>query len=98
MGSEMCIRDRFSKYWAPHIIAEMNDHQFKLVKIKGEFIWHEHKNSDETFIVVEGNMEIKFNDKIVNLSQGEMFVVKKMVVYRKQRCFCQNYIVARGRR
>ena len=50
----------FSKYWAPHIIAEMNDHQFKLVKIKGEFIWHEHKNSDETFIVVEGKMEIKF--------------------------------------
>ena len=72
----------FSKYWAPHIIAEMNDHQFKLVKIKGEFIWHEHKNSDETFIVVEGNMEIKFNDKIVNLSEGEMFVVKKGVPHK----------------
>ena len=43
---------KISKYWSPRIIAEMNDYQFKLVKIKGEFIWHDHKDTDEVFIVI----------------------------------------------
>ena len=48
----------FLDYWSPKVIAEMNDYQFKLVKIKEEFIWHEHKNTDEVFIVIEGSMGI----------------------------------------
>ena len=72
----------FSKYWSPHVIAEMNDYQFKLVKIKGEFIWHEHKDTDEVFIVIEGSMNIEFQDGIVNLSEGEMFVVPKSVTHK----------------
>ena len=72
----------FSKYWSPHVIAEMNDYQFKLVKIKGEFIWHEHKDTDEVFIVIEGSMNIEFQDGIVNLSEGEMFVVPKSVAHK----------------
>ncbi len=55
----------------------MNDYQFKIAKIKGEFIWHDHKDTDETFIVIEGAMCIKFRDSIVELSEGEMFVVPK---------------------
>ena len=51
---------KFSEYWSPRIIAEMNDYQFKLAKIKGEFIWHDHKDTDEVFIVIEGNMSIEF--------------------------------------
>ena len=55
----------------------MNDYQFKLVKIKGEFAWHQHANSDETFIVIEGSMGIEFKDRTVQLNEGEMIVVPK---------------------
>ena len=67
----------FSEYWSPKVIAEMNDYQFKLVKIKGEFTWHEHKYSDEVFIVIEGSMGIEFKDRTVKLKSGEMIVVQK---------------------
>ena len=72
----------FTKHWSPRIIAEMNDYQFKIAKIKGEFIWHDHKDSDETFLVIEGTMSIKFRDNIVELSEGEMFVVPKGVEHK----------------
>ena len=55
----------------------MNDCQFKLVKIKDDFVWHQHSDSDEVFIVLEGNMSIEFEDKTVELSEGEMLVVNK---------------------
>ena len=67
----------FSDYWAPRVIAQMNDTQFKIVKIKGEFVWHEHKESDETFFVIEGLMGIEFKDRVVELNAGEMIVVKR---------------------
>ena len=73
---------KFSEYWSPRIIAEMNDYQFKLVKIKGEFIWHDHKYTDEVFIVIEGTMSIEFRDGIVELSEGEMYVVPKGVEHK----------------
>ena len=72
--------DKFAKFtelWTPKVIAEMNDYQFKLVKIQGEFTWHDHKDTDEVFLVVAGEMEIWFRDGKVRLSEGEMFVVKK---------------------
>ncbi len=72
----------FTKHWSPRIIAEMNDYQFKIAKIQGDFIWHDHKNTDETFIVIEGAMCIKFRDSIVELSEGEMFVVPKGVEHK----------------
>ena len=67
----------FSEYWSPKVIAEMNDYQFKVVKIKGDFIWHEHKDTDEVFIVLEGSMGIEFKDRTVTLNSGEMIVVQK---------------------
>ena len=67
----------FSEYWSPKVIAEMNDYQFKLVKIKDEFTWHEHKDTDEVFIVIEGSMGIEFEDRTVELNRGEMIVVQK---------------------
>ena len=72
----------FSERWSPKVIAEMNDYQFKIAKIKGEFIWHNHKDTDETFIVIEGTMSIKFRDRIVELFEGEMFVVPKGVEHK----------------
>ena len=69
---------KFSDLWTPKVIAEMNDYQFKLVKIKGEFVWHEHENTDEAFIVLEGKMRIELeNDNSVELTEGEMFIVPR---------------------
>ena len=68
---------KFSEHWSPKVIAEMNDYQFKLVKIKGEFVWHDHQDTDEVFIIIEGSMRIGFTDGEVELTEGEIFVVPK---------------------
>ena len=68
---------KFSDYWSPKIIAQMNDYHFKLVKFKGEFVWHSHDDTDEVFIVIDGEMIIQFRDGRVDLKSGEMFVVPK---------------------
>jgi mannose-6-phosphate isomerase-like protein (cupin superfamily) len=65
----------FNEQWQPKVIAEMNDYQFKVVKLQGDFIWHDHKDTDETFIVLEGDLRIDFRDGAVLVSAGEMFVV-----------------------
>tara|TARA_B100000586_G_scaffold32037_1_gene20548 strand:+ start:313 stop:675 length:363 start_codon:yes stop_codon:yes gene_type:complete len=67
----------FNEHWSPKVIAELNDYQFKLVKIKGQFTWHEHKETDEVFLVIEGSMGIEFKDNTLTLKEGEMIVVKK---------------------
>ncbi len=72
----------FSEQWSPKVIAEMNDYQFKIVKIEGDFVWHEHKDTDETFIVLEGDLRIDFRAGYVNLSAGEMYVVPKGVEHK----------------
>ncbi|MEO0987075.1 MAG: cupin domain-containing protein [Cyanobacteria bacterium J06639_14] len=72
----------FSEQWSPKVIAEMNDYQFKLVKIEGDFIWHDHKDTDETFIVLEGDLRIDFRDGHVNVGAGEMYVVPKGVEHK----------------
>ena len=59
---------RFSEQWKPKVIAEMNDYQFKIARLEGDFIWHDHKNTDETFIVLEGVLRIDFRDGSVRLS------------------------------
>ena len=61
---------KFSEHWSPKVIAEMNDYQFKLVKIEGEFVWHEHPDTDEVFIVIEGTMQIEFEDRTIELREG----------------------------
>ncbi len=68
---------RFTEHWSPKVVAEMNEYQFKLVKVKGEFVWHNHPDTDEVFIVIEGNLGIEFRDGKVTLSSGEMFIVPK---------------------
>ena len=74
---------KFSEQWTPKVIAEMNDYQFKLVKIEGEFVWHDHHDTDEAFIVIEGSMSIDFDDgSSVDLNEGEMYVVPMGVRHR----------------
>ena len=65
----------FSEQWQPKVIATMNDYEFKIAKIEGEFIWHSHKETDETFIVIKGEIEIEFRDGIIKVKEGEIFVV-----------------------
>ena len=70
---------RISEHWSPRVVAEMNDYQFKLVKLQGEFVWHTHADTDEVFMVVRGRMEIGFRDRDVVLNEGEMFVIPRGV-------------------
>jgi len=72
----------FTEQWQPRVIAEMNDYQFKIVKLEGDFIWHDHKDTDETFIVIEGTLRIDFRDGAVEIGPGEMFVVPRGVEHK----------------
>ena len=72
----------FDEHWQPKVVAEMNDYQFKIVKLEGDFIWDDHKETDETFIVIEGDLRIDFRDGAVHVSAGEMFVVPKGVEHK----------------
>jgi len=73
---------KFSEYWEPKVISKMNNYQFKLVKIKGDFVWHSHEETDEAFIVIEGKMEIHLRTDIIKLNSGELYVVKKGVEHK----------------
>jgi mannose-6-phosphate isomerase-like protein (cupin superfamily) len=68
---------KFSEHFSPKIIAQMNDYHFKLAKFRGDFVWHSHDDTDETFIVLEGEMSIDFRDGKVDLKAGEMLVIPK---------------------
>lgn len=72
----------FDEQWTPKVIAEMNDYQFKVVKIQGDFVWHDHPDTDETFLVIDGELRIDFRDGAVHLKPGEMFVVPKGVEHK----------------
>jgi len=72
----------FDEHWKPKVIAEMNEYQFKIVKIKGDFIWHQHEDTDETFIVLEGDLRIDFKDGHVIVKKGEMYVVPKGIEHK----------------
>jgi mannose-6-phosphate isomerase-like protein (cupin superfamily) len=79
------LRDKlalFAEQWSPRVVAEMNDYQFKLVKLQGEFVWHAHADTDEVFIVLDGGLTLQFRDRDVPLSAGEMLVVPKGVEHR----------------
>ena len=73
---------QFNDLWSPKVIAEMNDYQFKLARVEGEFVWHNHPDTDEVFIVIEGALEIEFHDGRVSIEAGEMFVVPKGVEHK----------------
>ena len=72
----------FDEQWKPKVIAEMNDYQFKIAKLEGEFVWHDHQDTDETFLVIEGTLRIDLPDGRVQVSAGEMFVVPKGVRHK----------------
>ncbi|HEY5729112.1 MAG TPA: cupin domain-containing protein [Anaerolineales bacterium] len=73
---------KFSEHWSPRIIAQMNDYHFKLAKVQGEFVWHDHLETDEVFLVVKGQLEIHFRENMVTLNEGELYVVPKGVEHK----------------
>ncbi len=76
------IGDKFGlikDYWSPRIAGEINDSYLKLVKLKGEFVWHHHDAEDELFLVVKGNLRIKLKDREVSLNEGEFVIIPKGV-------------------
>jgi len=69
----------FQEYWSPKIAGELNDSYIKLVKLKGEFVWHLHENEDELFLVVQGHLLIKLRDRDIHLKEGEFVVIPRGV-------------------
>ena len=79
--------NKFSEHWSPKIIARLNDYHLKVVKIKGDFTWHNHKDTDEVFLVLKGEMRIDFRDGSVDLKEGELLVVPKR---KEHKPFAEN--------
>ena len=73
---------RFADYWNPRIVGELNGQQVKVAKLKGEFIRHCHENEDELFLVVKGSLEIRLPDQVVQLNEGEFFIVPRGVKHQ----------------
>ena len=72
----------FNDHWSPKIIGKLNGQAVKLAKVKGEFIWHDHKDEDEMFLIMKGTLKIEFRDKTVELKEGEMLIIPKGVEHR----------------
>lgn len=72
----------FSEHWSPKIVAELNGQQVKLVKFRGEFVWHHHEAEDEMFLVISGRFRMDFRDRQIWLEPGELIVVPRGVEHR----------------
>ena len=67
----------FTEHFRPKVVARMNDYEFKVVRVLGEFVWHSHADTDETFWILDGELMIEFRDGAVTLRAGDMFVIPK---------------------
>ncbi len=85
MPDKVNIADKlasFSDHWAPRIVARYNDNEVRLVKVEGEFIWHQHDDTDELFLILEGTLEMELRDRTVTLQPGELIVIPKGTEHR----------------
>jgi mannose-6-phosphate isomerase-like protein (cupin superfamily) len=85
MADKVNIADKFTSFsdtWAPRIIARYNDNEVRLVKVDGEFIWHEHPDTDELFLILDGELDMEFRDRTVTLGPGELLIVPKGTEHR----------------
>lgn len=73
---------RLADAWSPRVVEELNDYQFKVALLDGEFVWHRHDDTDEAFLVLTGTLTIELRDRTVVLNQGELFVVRRGVEHR----------------
>ena len=85
MISKINLAEKFSKvkhYWDPKIIAELNGQYLKVVKFKGDFVWHSHELEDECFMVLDGEFSMELRDKIIPVKKGELIVIPRGVEHR----------------
>lgn len=74
--------DRFAELWSPKIVGELNGQLVKLVKVKGEFVWHHHETEDELFFVVKGRLDMHLRDRVVPIHEGEFYIVPRGVEHK----------------
>jgi mannose-6-phosphate isomerase-like protein (cupin superfamily) len=74
--------ETFNEHWSPRTVGTFNDHDLMVVKIKGEFVWHTHADTDDFFLVLKGTLKVEMRDRTVTLKAGEMYVVPKGVEHR----------------
>ena len=74
--------EQLTEHWSPRVIGELDDNYLKIAKLKGDFVWHDHENEDELFYIVKGSMQLEFEDRVHNLSEGEFYVVPKKTMHK----------------
>ncbi len=79
--SPLKVAANLSEYWSPQVIAEVDDFYVKVAKLKGQFVWHTHLDEDEMFMVLKGQLSIEQEDKVTDLREGDIFVIKKGVMH-----------------
>ncbi len=72
----------FDDHWSPKVIGELNGQHIKLAKVKGEFVWHNHRDEDEMFLIIKGKLKIELEDGIVEIKEGEIFIVPRGVTHK----------------
>jgi mannose-6-phosphate isomerase-like protein (cupin superfamily) len=85
MNQKVSLADKlatFSEHFSPRTVAQLNDYDVMVVKLKGEFIWHKHDETDDFFLVLKGKLDIEMRDRTVTLGPGELFVVPRGVEHR----------------
>ena len=73
------VLERFAEHWSPKKVAQVNDYDVRIVKVQGEFTWHQHADTDEFFLVLDGQLSIQMRDRVVTLAPRELFVVPRGV-------------------
>ncbi|MGH0035680.1 MAG: cupin domain-containing protein [Myxococcota bacterium] len=73
---------QFTERWSPRIVGELNGQHVKLAKFEGEFVWHHHEHEDELFLVLRGHLSIHLRDRVVELAEGEFFIVPRGVEHK----------------
>ena len=76
LGEKLAL---FDEHWQPKIVAHLNDYDVRIVKVKGEFVWHKHDETDDFFLVLEGHLTIQLRDRDIELDEGELYVVPRGV-------------------
>ncbi len=72
----------FQDHWHPHVVGDLNGQQVRLVKFQGEFVWHQHEQEDEMFLVIKGSFQMEFRDRTIHLTEGEFIIVPRGVEHR----------------
>lgn len=74
--------ESFNEHWSPKIVGELNGQHVRLVKVQGEFVWHQHEGEDEFFMVIKGKLKLEFRDRVVELSENEIMIVPREVEHK----------------